>query len=112
MSPEKIAIAVAVTMAATAGTGGMKKAMGTSRAVAIVAVRPGMAPTKSPKSAEHRITSRTYGSKTRPIACESTAQVMRLPREGQQHAPGKRHAQALIEDQVDDQRSAKGDRQD
>ena len=48
MSPEKMAIAVAVTMAATAGTGGMKKVTGTSRAVAMVAVRPGMAPTNRP----------------------------------------------------------------
>src|SRR5262249_54582847 len=49
MSPEKIAIAVAVTIDAIAGTGGMKKVTGTSSAVAIVAVRPGTAPTKSPK---------------------------------------------------------------
>ena len=40
MSPEKIAIAVAVTIAAIAGIGGMKKVTGTSSAVAIVAVRP------------------------------------------------------------------------
>ena len=59
MSPEKIAIAVAVTMAATAGTGGMKKVIGTSSAVAMVAVRPGMAPTNRPNSAEHKITSST-----------------------------------------------------
>ena len=48
MSPEKMAIAVAVTMAATAGTGAMKKVTGTSSAVAMVAVRPGMAPTNRP----------------------------------------------------------------
>ena len=41
MSPAKIAIAVAVTMEAIAGTGGMKKVTGTSSAVAMVAVRPG-----------------------------------------------------------------------
>ena len=41
MSPAKIAIAVAVTIAAIAGTGSMKKVIGTSSAVAIVAVRPG-----------------------------------------------------------------------
>ena len=41
MSPEKIAIAVAVTIAAIAGTGAMKNVTGTSRAVAIVAVSPG-----------------------------------------------------------------------
>ena len=33
---------------ATAGTGGMKKVIGTSNAVAIVAVRPGMQPTNRP----------------------------------------------------------------
>ena len=38
MSPAKIAIAVAVTMAAMAGTGSMKKVTGTSSAVAMVAV--------------------------------------------------------------------------
>ncbi len=56
MSPEKIAIAVAVTMAATAGTGGMKKVTGTSSAVAIVAVRPGIAPTNRPYSADSAMT--------------------------------------------------------
>ena len=40
--------AVAVTMAATAGTGGMKKVTGTSSAVAMVAVSPGIAPTNKP----------------------------------------------------------------
>ena len=36
-----------------------------SRAVAIVAVNPGTAPTKSPNAAEQTITSRTYGLTTR-----------------------------------------------
>ena len=55
MSPAKIAIAVAVTMAAIAGIGAMKNVTGTSSAVAIVAVRPGIAPTNRPNSdaAEH-----------------------------------------------------------
>ncbi len=48
MSPAKIAIAVAVTIAATAGIGLMKNVTGTSSAVAMVAVRPGTAPTNSP----------------------------------------------------------------
>src|ERR1700752_3038375 len=69
MSPEKIAIAVAVTMAAIAGTGGMKKVIGTSSAVAIVAVRPGTQPTNRPNRAEHRITVSTYGSNTSANAC-------------------------------------------
>jgi hypothetical protein len=59
MSPEKIAIAVAVTMAAIAGTGGMKKVMGTNKAVAMVALKPGIAPTNKPKMAEHKITNNT-----------------------------------------------------
>ena len=59
MSPEKIAIAVAVTIAATAGIGAMKKVTGTSSAVAMVAVRPGIAPTNSPNRADSRMTSRT-----------------------------------------------------
>jgi hypothetical protein len=59
MSPAKIAIAVAVTIEASAGTGGMKNVTGTRSAVAIVAVRPGTAPTKSPKSAEAKITQST-----------------------------------------------------
>jgi hypothetical protein len=41
MSPAKIAIAVAVTIAAMAGIGAMKNVIGTRSAVAIVAVRPG-----------------------------------------------------------------------
>ena len=52
-------MAVAVTMAAIAGTGGMKKVMGTSSAVAMVAVRPGMQPTNRPNRAEKKITSST-----------------------------------------------------
>src|SRR5262249_44518585 len=64
MSPAKIAIAVAVTMEAIAGTGGMKNVTGTSSAVAIVAVSPGTAPTNRPNIAEARITHSTYGSST------------------------------------------------
>src|SRR5919108_561503 len=67
MSPAKIAIAVAVTIEAIAGTGGMKNVTGTRSAVAIVAVRPGTAPTKRPNNAEARITQRTYGSKTSAV---------------------------------------------
>ena len=59
MSPAKIAIAVAVTMAAIAGTGGMKNVTGTSSAVAMVAVRPGIAPTNRPNIAEAKMTPST-----------------------------------------------------
>jgi hypothetical protein len=68
ISPAKIAIAVAVTMQAIAGTGGMKKVTGTSSAVAMVAVSPGTAPTKRPNTAEPRITHNTYQSNTSPNA--------------------------------------------
>ncbi len=59
MSPAKIAMAVAVTIAAIAGTGSMKKVTGTSSAVAMVAVSPGIAPTNSPNAAEPKMTSST-----------------------------------------------------
>ena len=59
MSPAKIAIAVAVTIEAIAGTGSMKKVTGTSSAVAMVAVRPGMAPTNSPNRAADSMTPST-----------------------------------------------------
>src|SRR6266851_2883658 len=78
ISPAKIAIAVAVTIDAMAGTGGMKKVTGTNSAVAIVAVRPGTAPTKRPKIAEARITHNTYGSNTSANACARTLAV-RMP---------------------------------
>ena len=65
MSPAKIAIAVAVTIAAIAGIGAMKKVTGTSSAVAIVAVRPGTAPTNRPNSDATRASpTRLYGSNT------------------------------------------------
>ena len=78
MSPEKIAMAVAVTMAAMAGTGGMKKVMGTNKAVAMVAVNPGMQPTNKPNNAEHKMTSSTYGSNTNQKAWLKTARVMSI----------------------------------
>ena len=59
MSPAKIAMAVAVTIEAIAGTGSMKNVIGTRSAVAIVAVSPGIAPTNIPKQAEPRMTRRT-----------------------------------------------------
>src|SRR6187200_1067261 len=78
MSPEKIAIAVADTMAAIAGIGAMKNVTGTSNAVAIVAVRPGTAPTNKPNSDAANITHRLYGSKT---SCSATAtSCIALPR--------------------------------
>ena len=48
MSPAKMAMADTVTIATSAGSGSMKKVKGTRRATAMVAVRPGTAPTNSP----------------------------------------------------------------
>jgi hypothetical protein len=59
MSPAKMAMVVAATMAPSAATGGMKNVTGTSRAVAMVAVRPGMAPTNRPNTADSTTTSST-----------------------------------------------------
>ena len=74
MSPEKIAIAVAVTIAAIAGIGGMKNVIGTSSAVAIVAVRPGTAPTNRPNSdaAEHH---ERWSTARRPCVKASSERV-------------------------------------
>ena len=75
MSPEKIAIAVAVTIAAIAGIGGMKNVTGTSSAVAIVAVSPGTAPTNNPNSDASTITRMVYGSNTIENACARWASI-------------------------------------
>src|SRR5262245_30876461 len=101
MSPEKIAIAVQLTMAATAGTGGMKNVTGTSSAVAMVAVRPGIAPTNRPNSEDARITPSTYGSATSAKA-SSMCSIMRCPLPGVagQHTPGQRNLEQRVEDVV------------
>src|SRR5918912_1020183 len=106
MSPEKIAIAVAVTIAAIAGIGAMKNVTGTSSAVAIVAVSPGTAPTNKPNSEAPSITTMVYGSNTIANACIH-AELMtapRLPCHALHHAPRQRHAQQLVEAVVDRQR--------
>src|SRR5438105_13289353 len=101
ISPEKIAIAVAVTMAAVAGIGAMKNVTGTSKAVAIVAVNPGTAPTKSPKSDATTITIRLYGSSTSAKACNQASLIAisrraaRSPCELGQHTPWQRHLEQL-----------------
>ena len=79
MSPAKMAIALAVTIAPMAGTGSMKKVTGTSKAVAMVAVRPGMAPTSRPNTAAAPITPSTSGVMTRPKALLRTS-TMDSPR--------------------------------
>src|SRR3954470_19490741 len=105
MSPAKIAMAVAVTIEAMAGTGGMKKVTGTRSAVAIVAVRPGTAPTKRPNIAEPRITHSTYGSNTCASAWERTSAVMVcVLSEGEalEYSPRQGNTQQLVEGEVDD----------
>src|SRR5688572_27388104 len=92
MSPAKIAIAVAVTIEAMAGTGSMKNVTGTSSAVAMVAVSPGTAPTNRPNAAEAKITPSTYGSNTSRRASKSILL---------EHAPWQRNAQQLVEREVD-----------
>src|SRR3954470_17096575 len=100
MSPAKIAMAVAVTIEAMAGTGGMKKVTGTRSAVAMVAVSPGTAPTKRPNIAEPRITHSTYGSNTCASACERTSAVIvafSLESEPLENSPRQRNPQQLVE---------------
>src|SRR5258706_1131344 len=108
ISPAKIAMAVAVTIEAIAGTGGMKNVTGTRSAVAMVAVSPGRAPTKGPKSAEAKMTQSTYGSNTSPNAAMTFA--MRLEREALQHAPRQGNAQQLVEGEMDQDRREDRDR--
>src|SRR5512144_2546385 len=79
MSPAKIAIAVAVTIAAIAGIGAMKNVTGTSSAVAIVAVSPGMAPTKRPNTDAASITTMLYGSITIENAWSQAPLIVFLP---------------------------------
>ena len=90
-----------------AGTGGMKKVMGTNKAVAMVALKPGMQPTKSPNMAEKKMTSNTYGSKTSQKAWSSTAEVMAAmwwlgdsPLKGHQDAPWQWDAQRFVKNGV------------
>src|SRR5258706_8613503 len=101
MSPAKIAIAVAVTMAAMAGIGAMKNVTGTRSAVAIVAVRPGIAPTKRPNSDAASITTTLYGSSTIVNACAQAPLIVhspsRLPDESLQQAPRQRDPEQLVE---------------
>ena len=73
MSPEKIAIAVAVTIVAIAGMGSMKNVTGTSSAVAIVAVRPGTAPTNRPNSDANSIGHSVFALNTIPNAMPSAS---------------------------------------
>src|SRR5947208_9088711 len=76
MSPENIAIAVAVTIAAMAGIGAMKNVTGTSNAVAMVAVNPGTAPTNKPNSEAPSMTTMLYGSSTIANACDQAGLMM------------------------------------
>ena len=107
MSPEKMAMAVAVTMAAMAGMGAMKNVTGTSKAVAMVAVRPGTEPTNSPYKAAATITIKTCRFNTMPADCTRVSIMQtsweRSPGHRHEPAPGQRHTQQLIEQRVNDQ---------
>src|SRR5205085_8711696 len=105
ISPAKIAIAVAVTMAAIAGTGAMKNVTGTSSAVAIVAVNPGTAPTNKPNSEAPSMTTMLYGSNTIANACDQAGLMMSsLPGKRLQHAPRQGHLEQLIKAVMNAQR--------
>src|SRR5215208_2823815 len=110
MSPAKIAIAVAVTIAPSAGTGDMKKVTGTRSAVAIVAVRPGIAPTNMPKAADAKITQMTKGSKTRPSAVTKASMAASL-KDRIEPAAGQRHAHQVRKEVLDQDRRPERDRQ-
>src|SRR5467141_701610 len=118
ISPEKIAIAVAVTMAAIAGIGAMKNVTGTSNAVAIVAVSPGTAPTKSPKSDATTMTKRLYGSNTSAKACAQALliaifdQQRDSPCEPLQQTPRQRHPEQLVKAVVNNQGDDQPERKD
>ena len=112
MSPAKIAIAVAVTIAAIAGIGAMKKVTGTSSAVAIVAVRPGTAPTNRPNSDAANITAQVVGiehHRRKARAGRRPRLIARSQREALEYAPRQRHAQQLVERVADDERHDDGD---
>src|ERR1700682_6053991 len=118
ISPEKIAIAVAVTMAAMAGIGAMKNVTGTSNAVAMVAVSPGTAPTNRPKSEARTMTRRLYGSNTSTNACIQASLIAiprggpRSPREPLQQAPWQRHPEHFVKAVMNDQRDHQRQRKD
>src|SRR5207237_9156232 len=105
MSPEKIAIAVAVTIAAMAGICAMKNVTGTSNAVAMVAVNPGTAPTNKPNSEAPSMTTMLYGSSTIANACDQAGLIMSsLPGERLQYAPRQGHLEQLIKAVMNAQR--------
>src|SRR5436190_726766 len=116
MSPEKIAMAVAVTIAAIAGIGAMKNVTGTSSAVAIVAVSPGTAPTNNPNTDAASITKMLYGSNTSANACAQAELMHRSlwasesPCPWLQHTPRERDPEQLVEGVMNDQRDRKGER--
>ena len=68
ISPAKIAVATVVTITAIAGTGSIKNVNGINSAVAIVAVKPGIAPTNRPKIAAISIKPSVCGSAIRKKA--------------------------------------------
>lgn len=79
MSPAKMAMAEQAIMAPTAGSGSMKKVSGTRRAMAMVAVRPGMAPTTRPKAEAARMV-RSTSHRITIMMPVSMAPIRRTPR--------------------------------
>src|SRR5690606_7090427 len=103
ISPEVIAMAVAVTIMATAGTGSIKKVMGTNSATAMVALRPGTAPTNRPNMAAINITPSTNGSVTWANAADKLVKSIGSPCKGLKQAPWQRHLENAVKHEVNDQ---------
>src|SRR3546814_12982301 len=77
----------------------MKKVTGTSSAVAMVADRPGMAPTNRPKAEATAMIARTFRSKNRPSAAMMAS--MRSPQVRGERPAGQRHQQQPGKQQPD-----------
>src|SRR5690606_10655374 len=93
-----MAMAAVVMIAAMAAVGSMAKVMGTSRATAMVAERPGMAPTETPNTAAMRITSSVW--KMRTSRMTSSSSFMAVTSEAQR-ADGQRYLEQVTEGQTD-----------
>ena len=95
MSPAKIAMALAATMAPIAGTGSMKKVTGTSSAVAMVAVSPGIAPTNRPNTDGQQDHQDHVGIEAPAGSACSTAAIGGSVQQRLQQAERQRHQQQL-----------------
>src|SRR3954467_15482706 len=108
-SPEKIAIEDAATGDTVAAIRGREKVTGTSRAVPVVADRPGSEPITSPYTEAANIAMRTSQV---AIRANASIRVFSMGSPGRrQQAGGKGHAQQVAEDQVDGERRQRCERQ-